>query len=128
MTMADLARDIIARQRRACAAAIDAYSVGSDMARREVRESIARDVLHVEPLILSVPLSGPLAGDLLAEIHDDGGLLSSLPMLTRMACVQYVLAVADHSAEALRPVLYALADLVRSSPLVEPGYARSLPL
>lgn len=108
---------IVQAQRDACADSVAALK-WRDAPAQEVADSVARDLRDVEPLVLTLPLSGPVAAELLHELADDGGIVGSIPLLTRMACVQYVLAVADHSLEAMRPILRRIAEATRAAPLI----------
>lgn len=115
--------ELVRQQRTACAQAV-ADLAPANPAQRELLDGVRRDLLDGESLLLTVPLTGPAAADLIAEL--DAGIITAIPLLTRMACVQYVQALADRSPEAMRAIFGRITHAVRGAALVEGGHARSL--
>lgn len=116
--------ELVQRQRDICAATVanldrSAPGVG------ELLDSVARDLRQLEPLVLTIPLSGQVAAELLGDLADDGGIISSIPLLVRMACAQYVYGLYDHALDPIRPHLLRVAAAVRAAPLEEWGRVRS---
>lgn len=117
--------DLVQRQRDICAATVANLDPASAPALAELLDSVARDLRQLEPLVLTVPLSGPVAAELLRDLADDGGIVTSIPLLVRMACAQYVISLHDYVLDPIRPHIQRIAAAVRAAPLVEGGHVRS---